>query len=86
MTPRQISFTVTCQYVLAAWMTVSLGYIHGAAWQAYCEQMVVQIASREVANRPGRIEPRLVKRRPKPYKLMQKPGHELQRRLRKQLT
>ena len=32
-----------------------------------------QIAYNEVGNRPGRIEPRVIKRRPKPYKLMTKP-------------
>jgi len=84
--PRQISFTATCQYVLASWMTVSLGYIGGDAWRLYCQQMLIQIAGCEVANRPGRIEPRVVKRRPKPYKLMRKPRHVLQRELRKRLT
>jgi len=28
------------------------------------------IAQQKVGNRPGRIEPRVVKRRPKPFKLM----------------
>lgn len=35
--------------------------------------MLALIAKRTVGNRPGRIEPREVKRRPKPYKLLMKP-------------
>ena len=35
--------------------------------------LVWMVAAYRVADRPGRIEPRLVKRRPKPYKLLQEP-------------
>jgi hypothetical protein len=31
--------------------------------------------------RPGRLEPRAVKRRPKPYQLLNRPRHELTQRL-----
>jgi len=31
------------------------------------------IAEQQVANRPGRVEPRAVKRRPKPYPLLMVP-------------
>ena len=34
------------------------------------------IAQRRVGNRPGRIEPRALKRRPKPYPLLMKPRHQ----------
>lgn len=34
------------------------------------------IAQRRVGNRPGRIEPRAIKRRPKPYPLLMKPRHQ----------
>jgi hypothetical protein len=33
--------------------------------------------------RPGRIEPRCIKRRPKSYALMTRPRHELRKRLKK---
>jgi hypothetical protein len=36
--------------------------------------MLALIAKRTVGNRPGRMEPRAVKRRPKPYKLLMKPS------------
>lgn len=84
--PRQISFTSTCQYVLASWMTMSCGLIATSSLEDYLRSMLKQIAKCEVANRPGRLEPRVVKRRPKPYKLMQKPRNELRRELRKRCT
>ena len=84
--PRQISFTSTCQYVLASWMLMSCRLIDKAKLDDYCRKLLQQIAECEVANRPGRLEPRLVKRRPKPYKLMQKPRDELRHELRKRCT
>jgi hypothetical protein len=84
--PRQISFTSTCQYVLASWMLMSCRLIGQAKRDEFCRQLLEQIAECVVANRPGRLEPRVVKRRPKPYKLMQKPRSELRRELRKRCT
>lgn len=40
------------------------------------DQMVVNIARDLVPSRPGRREPRAVKRRPKPYPLLNKPRHQ----------
>jgi hypothetical protein len=84
--PRQISFTSTCQYVLAGWMQLSLGLIEASALAAYLRLMLRQIAACEVANRPGRLEPRVLKRRRHGYKLMQKPRHKLRQELRKRCT
>ena len=84
--PRQISFTSTCQYVLASWMLMSCGLIDPTRVDDYRRKLLEQIAQCEVANRPGRLEPRVLKRRPKPYKLMQKPRHQLRRELRKRCT
>jgi len=75
--PRQISFTATCQYILAAWMQISGGWIKPDQITAYGLRVLQQIAGCEVANRPGRIEPRAVKRRRDRFKLMRKPRHEL---------
>lgn len=79
MQPRQMSFTFACQEVLAAWMLISTGASRDprGAW----EGVLKRIASKPVANRPGRIEPRVVKRRPKPYPLMQQPRKKLQEAL-----
>lgn len=84
--PRQISFTSTCQYALASWMLTSCRLIEAERLNDYYMSLLEQIAECEVANRPGRIEPRLVKRRPKPYKLMQIPRSQLKRQLRKRCT
>ncbi len=84
--PRQISFTSTCQYILASWMITASGMIDSLAIEDHHRTLLQQIADCEVANRPGRLEPRVVKRRPKPYKLMQKPRSELRRELRKRCT
>jgi len=84
--PRQISFTSTCQYILASWMQTSGRLIDRSRIVAYCQVMLKQIAGCEVANRPGRLEPRVLKRRRHGYKLMQKPRNELRRELRKHCT
>jgi len=83
--PRQISFTSTCQYLLASMLT-SCRLTDKTKVESYCRKLLEQIAECEVANRPGRLEPRVVKRRPKPYKLMQKPRNQLRRELRKRCT
>ncbi len=77
--PRQISFTSTCQYVLASWMQLSGGLIDASLLQDYLWTMLKQIAACEVANRPGRLEPRVLKRRRHGYPLMQKPRAELRK-------
>lgn len=84
--PRQISFTGTCQYVLASWMQLSLGLVEASSLEAYLLLMLKQIAACEVANRPGRLEPRVLKRRRHGYKLMQKPRSELRSELRNTCT
>jgi hypothetical protein len=84
--PRQLSFTTTCQYVLASWMQLSTGLIAESMLEGYLRLMLKQIAAREVANRPGRLEPRVLKRRRHGYKLMQKPRDVLRRELRKRCT
>jgi putative transposase len=84
--PRQISFTSTCQYILASWMLMSCGLIDTGRADEYRQTLLKQISECQVANRPGRLEPRVVKRRPKPYKLMQRPKNELRRELRKRCT
>ena len=43
--------------------------------------LIWMISTHRVADRPDRIEPRLIKRRPKPYKLLQEPRHIARKRL-----
>jgi putative transposase len=78
--PRQISFTGTCQHVLASWMVLSTGMVDCETAQQFCRTLLRTIAQVVVANRPGRIEPRVIKRRRHRYPLMRQPRKELQSR------
>jgi len=84
--PRQISFTGTCQYVLASWMSLSCGLIPASQLVVHCQTMLRHVAACEVANRPGRLEPRVLKRRRHGYPLMQKPRETLRAESRKHCT
>jgi len=81
--PRQISFSGTCQYVLASWSLFSTGRNTAAELESSCRALLARIAQCEVAQRPGRIEPRELKRRRHGYKLMQEPRATLRARLAK---
>jgi hypothetical protein len=80
--PRQISFTSTCQYVLSSWMLLSCRAMSTDRMEHHGRQLLRQIATCEVANRPGRLEPRVLKRRRHAYKLMQEPRSVLRAQLR----
>lgn len=84
--PRQISFTSICQYVLSSWMQLSSGLIAAERLESYTRQMLKQISACEVRNRPGRLEPRMLKRRRHGYPLMQRSRNELRAELRKRCT
>jgi hypothetical protein len=69
--PRELSFTAAMQKIAASW-----------AMLATCEEetliLVVSahlkhLPAHRVGHRPNRVEPRAVKRRPKPHKLLNKP-------------
>lgn len=79
--PRQISFTSTCQFVLSSWMRLSCERIAACELEHHCRTMLERISECEVANRPGRLEPRVLKRRRHGYKLMQQPRHVLRAEL-----
>jgi putative transposase len=51
------------------------------ATQDWCEVLLQAIATHGVGDRPDRVEPRRVKRRPKQYKLMNKPRGDYKRRV-----
>jgi hypothetical protein len=77
--PRQVSFTMTCQTILSSWILWSTGTVRDS--EAMMRMMLAQIAAHEVADRPGRIEPRVLKRRRHRYPLMQRPRDELRAQL-----
>jgi hypothetical protein len=66
--PRQLSFKHTLQLCIA-WRQDSIGSYDDD--KLAC--LFILIAQQQVGNRPGRIEPRAVKRRPKPFPLLTKP-------------
>jgi putative transposase len=78
--PRQLGFTLACQSILASWMLLSTGSCPDS--HALYRLLLAHIAAHEVANRPGRIEPRVLKRRRHRYSLMRRPRAQLQAELR----
>jgi len=66
---RQMSFTIACNTLLSQWLMPP----DKAIRSLLSKHNLFQIACNEVGNRPGRIEPRVVKRRLKNYTLMTKP-------------
>jgi hypothetical protein len=79
--PRQLGFTLACQSVLSSWMLLATGACRDP--KAQWETTLAHIAANEVANRPGRIEPRVLKRRKHKYPLMTKPRNVLKKELAK---
>lgn len=72
--PRQLSFTAALQKIAAGWTVVLL--LDEAALSLLIETHLSDMASHQVGHRPGRVEPRAIKRRPKPHKLLTKPRDE----------
>jgi hypothetical protein len=66
--PRQLSFKHTVQ-IWVAWSHHRNGINHDDKLSG----LFVLITQQRVGDRPGRIEPRALKRRPKPYPLLTKP-------------
>jgi hypothetical protein len=75
-TPRQLSFKHTLQLVIAWRQRQPDG--NGDA-----SELFVLIAQQRVGRRPGRVEPRAVKRRPKPFPLLCKPRSAAREHIRK---
>lgn len=76
--PRELSFTVALQTIAAAWMVAVVTEQH--------QELLVQLrlehmASHRVGHRPNRIEPRAMKRRPKPHDLLTEPRDQARAKL-----
>ena len=67
-------------------MQLSCGLLDKSTLEDYVLIMLKHIAACEVANRPGRLEPRVLKRRRHGYPLMQEPREVLRAELRNQCT
>jgi hypothetical protein len=74
LAPRQLSFTSAMQKIAASWATLS---VCGAEQAVLLIAVALRhLAAHRVGARPNRTEPRAVKRRPKPHKLLTKPRAE----------
>lgn len=79
--PRQISFTSTVQFILQEWSLLAKQWIQPPLLLNFANKMLQSIAACTVADRPGRIEPRVIKRRGKSYNWMTQPRHVLKAKL-----
>ena len=68
-TPRELSFKGALQQLRAFEEQLRHGAYHRIAW--LCEVLVTGIARMKLPHRPGRVEPRAVKRRSNSTRLMQ---------------
>lgn len=69
--PRQLSFTAALQKIAASWATLSV--CDETLLVLVVEVHLQHLASHQVGDRPDRVEPRAIKRRPKPHKLLTEP-------------
>lgn len=71
VSPRALSFTAAMQSIAASWLVAALSS------DALAAQLInaasASMPEHIVGNRPGRVEPRAVKRRPKQHALLTKP-------------
>lgn len=77
ITPRTISF----KHCLQLWL-IAIQQIDTTDDEQLCTLLLL-MAQQRVGNRPGRIEPRTVKRRPKPFPLLTKPRAQARENVRK---
>lgn len=74
ISPRQLSFTAALQKLAAAWCVLPLA--DPCLVEALGDAHLKHMAANRVGDRPNRIEPRAVKRRPKPHDLLTQPRAE----------
>jgi putative transposase len=74
ISPCALSVTVAMQSIAATWLVIVQSNEATAA--LLIESAWSNLAEHVIGKRPGRVEPRAVKRRPKPHDLLTKPRHE----------
>lgn len=72
--PRQISFTSALQEVGSSWTSILL--LTPSQQVRLIEVYLDNLSGYRVGHRPDRVEPRAIKRRPKPHQLLTKPRAE----------
>jgi putative transposase len=71
--PDELSFTATMQMLANSWLLAAVVGGTCDAAEPLVTLRVIHGGSHRVGNRPNRVEPRAVKRRPKPHPLLTKP-------------
>ena len=79
VSPRSISFKATRQAILGGWQSLTM--LKGEDYQRVAKGMLQMLGKQKVGHRPGRCEPRAVKRRPKPHKLLTEPRKQARAKL-----
>jgi putative transposase len=74
LSPRQLSFTAAMQKLAASWGTILV--VAEAVALTLMEVHLGDLAEHEVGDRPDRVEPRAVKRRPKQHRLLRVPREQ----------
>jgi hypothetical protein len=79
LSPRDLSFTHALQTIAAAWAVMAL--LSPARQEALVAAALKGLRQPLVGRRPDRIEPRAIKRRPKPHYRLMKPRTEARKEL-----
>ena len=74
LSPRELSFTAAMQAIAASWATAVLS--NPCMLANLVDTHLANLAGHRVGDRPDRIEPRAIKRRPKPHRLLTQPRAE----------
>jgi Transposase DDE domain len=82
--PRRLSFKGTLQALRS--FGEALQWTRRSVRAGLWETLLKVIATYEVGDRPNRVEPRAIKRRPKPHKLLKEPREKARNRLLKHKT
>jgi putative transposase len=77
--PRKLSFTAAMQKIAAGWIIVVL--LEDDMLATLIESHWDDLAKHKIGHRPNRIEPRAVKRRPKPHDLLTQPRDQARTKL-----
>ena len=75
--PRRLSFKHTIQL----WLIYHRQVVANGIDVDLSTKFLILVGQKQVGNRPGRVEPRALKRRRKPYSMLNKPRHILQREI-----
>ncbi len=84
VSPRTLSFTAALQTIGTSWLVMVLS--DKAFASLLIDAALAAIAVHVIGNRPGRIEPRAIKRRPKEHALLTKPRDQARAELLKGKT